>query len=145
MNYKHGKSAHPLIKILKAMKQRCINPKNKNYHNYGGRDISVCEEWKEFVTFYNWAIENGWKKGLQIDRIDNDGNYTSENCRFVTSKENNRNRRDNVYLTAFSQTKIMIEWSEDKRCKVNKYTLYSRINRGWSHEKAISQLARRKS
>jgi hypothetical protein len=78
------------------MKFRCSKKyeNNKDYKYYGGRGISVCPEWEnDPVEFYNWCIENGWKKGLQIDRIDNDGNYEPGNCRFVTTQENNLNKR----------------------------------------------------
>jgi hypothetical protein len=74
------------------MKARCSNPKDKDYHRYGGRNIQVCDEWKnDFKTFYDFCVQNGYQKGLEIDRIDNDGNYEPSNCRFVTSAENIRN------------------------------------------------------
>ena len=92
--YKHGLSKDPLYSRWKTMKQRCYNPKCKSYKNYGGRGIQVCQEWKnDFLAFYNWAINNGYQKELEIDRKDNDGNYTPENCRFVTRSKNNKNRR----------------------------------------------------
>jgi hypothetical protein len=76
------------------MKDRCYNKNNKSYKNYGGRRIKVYYEWKDnFINFYNWAIENGWEKGLQIDRKNNDGNYYPSNCRFVTPLVNMRNNR----------------------------------------------------
>lgn len=70
------------------MKMRCNNPKDNAYKNYGSRGIMVCKELDEFITFYNWAITNGYKEGLELDRIDNDGNYEPSNCRFVTAREN---------------------------------------------------------
>lgn len=78
------------------MVRRCTDPKNKEYHMYGGRGITVCDLWMQSADlFIKWALLEGWKRGLQIDRIDNDGNYTPENCRFVTRKDNCRNRRNN--------------------------------------------------
>jgi len=90
----HGHSGHLLYGVWRAMKARCYNSNNKKYEYYGGRGIIVCKEWLvDFMNFYSWAIKNGWEKGLQIDRKENDGNYEPENCRFVTSKSNNNNQR----------------------------------------------------
>jgi len=92
-NTQHGLSQHSLYGKLEGMKKRCYNPKVSGYHRYGGRGIKICEEWlNNFMSFYNWAMANGWKEGLQIDRINNDGNYEPNNCRFVTSAVNNRNQ-----------------------------------------------------
>jgi len=87
----HGLTNHPLFKVWEGMKCRCSNKKRKDY---GGRGIRVCVEWlEEFQAFYNFAMANGWKKGLDIDRINNDGNYNPTNCRFVYRSENNLNKR----------------------------------------------------
>ena len=86
----HGLSHHTLYSVWNAMTQRCSNPNTINYHNYGGRGIKVCEEWKNnFKLFYDWCIANGWKKGLQIDRIDNNKDYEPNNCQWITPSENN--------------------------------------------------------
>jgi hypothetical protein len=84
---------HPLYWVWANMVQRCRNPKNPEWHNYGQRGIKVCEEWLESSNFLVWAAANGWEPGLQIDRIDNDGDYAPANCRFVTAAENSNNRR----------------------------------------------------
>lgn len=90
----HGLSKHNLYKKLYQMKKRCYSPSNDHYHRYGGRGIKICDEWlKDFQTFYNWAMANGWEEGLEIDRKDNNGNYEPSNCRFITSQENKRNRK----------------------------------------------------
>lgn len=109
----HGKSNTKLFAVWNAMKQRCYNPNNRSYKNYGGRGITVCQEWKEdFQTFYDWAIANGYKKGLEIDRIDVNGNYEPDNCRWTTSKKNNNNRRNNVKIKIGREEHTVAEWSE---------------------------------
>ena len=89
----HGLSGHPLHRIWRHIKQRCNNPNDKGFQYYGGRGISICEEWScDPEEFIRWALKNGYKKGLAIDRTNNDGNYEPSNCRFVTQSENNQNR-----------------------------------------------------
>ena len=101
---------------------RCENKKRKKYRIYGGRGIKVCAEWHNPNIFMDWAEANGYKDGLQIDRIDNDGNYCPENCRWATRTENVRNRRNTVRLTINGETKPLAEWCEN--AKVNLYTAY---------------------
>lgn len=81
----------PLFVVHNSIKARCSYKKHKAYHRYGARGITVCEAWKSYKTFAEWCMENGFQKGLQIDRIDNDGNYEPSNCRFVTPEENSQN------------------------------------------------------
>lgn len=89
---KHGKHKDKIYKVWTSLKQRCNNPNCTGYYRYGGRGISYCEEWEQFKPFYDWSISHGYEEGLTIDRIDNDGNYEPNNCRWVTHKENCNNR-----------------------------------------------------
>ncbi len=92
----HGLTNHPLFGVWTDMKTRCYNRNCKDYKNYGGRGIKICKEWlDDFKSFYNWAIKSGHKKGFEIDRRINNGDYEPLNCRFVTSAVNNQNRRNN--------------------------------------------------
>lgn len=90
---KHGMHKTRIHRIWSAMKQRCQNVKKIAYQDYGARGIYVCEEWQEFLGFHAWAVANGYRDDLQIDRIDNDGPYCPENCRWVTAAENMKNKR----------------------------------------------------
>ena len=124
-----------------SMIRRCYSKKAQAYYQYGERGIYVCEEWRASPsTFIEWAIANGSSRGLHLDRIDNDGPYSPENCRFVTVTDNNNNRSSTKFATAFGETKPLGEWAIDIRCKVAYPTLYSRIIKsGWNHERAISE------
>jgi len=95
MALKHGMAnKHKLYLVWKGMRMRCRNPKDHHYKNYGGRGIIICPEWDSYMTFHSWAIDNGWTCELEIDRIDNNGNYCPANVRFVSCADNQRNRRD---------------------------------------------------
>ena len=96
------------------MKVRCYNPRDKHYERYGGRGITVCDEWlNNFPAFYKWSIQNGYRQGLTIDRIDNDGNYCPENCRWTTYSVQNSNTSRNIKISdKLGNTKILKEWSE---------------------------------
>lgn len=111
-NYKHGKVQSRLYNIWSNMKQRCYNSKNKSFLDYGARGITICTEWKEnFDFFYNWAIKNGYADNLTIDRINFNGNYEPNNCRFISKEEQARNKRNNHNITICNETHCMSEWS----------------------------------
>lgn len=91
---RNGKSIRPTFyRTWDSMKSRCYNPKSQRYHTHGGRGIRVCDEWLEYAEFRKWAISSGYRAGLQIDRIDNDGDYTPDNCRWATLQQQLQNRR----------------------------------------------------
>jgi len=90
---------HPLYKVWRGMRGRCNNPHDAAYGYYGGRGITICQEWNDFKTFFDWAIANGWSPGLFFDRLENDGNYTPANCRFVLVLESNRNKSNTITET----------------------------------------------
>lgn len=134
----HGLRDTPIYRIWDGMMQRCGNANTKAYENYGGRGIKVCDEWKNFQNFYSWCVSNGWGKGLQLDRINNDSNYEPSNCRFVTRSENNRNKRTNKLIEYNGQTKTVTEWCEIYG--LNFKTLHSRIFvLNWPIEKALTK------
>ncbi len=111
----------------RAMLGRCTNPLNKDYSDYGGRGIGVCFEWREFSNFLAWAKTNGYRRELCLDRKENNHGYYPENCRWITQKENCNNRRGNLLLTAFKETKTLAEWIDDRRCVVSYNCLKSRF------------------
>lgn len=125
----HGKSHTKLFAVWNAMKQRCANPNVKSYANYGGRGITVCKEWVgDFQNFYSWAISKGYKEGLEIDRIDVNGNYKPNNCRWVTSQKNNNNRQNNLLIEINGEEHTLAEWS--RITGIHRNTLAKRIRSG---------------
>lgn len=132
----HNATGTPLFDVWRNIKERCTNPNYKTYGNYGGRGIKVCDEWLEsFESFYEWAVNNGYKQGLSIDRIDVDGNYEPSNCRWETNKVQARNKRNTVFLEHNGVRKRLIEWSE--LLGVNYKTLNWRRYQGWSTEEIL--------
>ena len=137
-NRVHGETGTPLYWVWAAMIQRCTNPKNKNFNIYGGRGISVCQEWlHSYPTFSIWAYANGYKEGLTIDRKDNNANYSPENCRFVTMKEQAHNRRTNSNITVNGITHCMTEW--ERLLDLKKDTLYNLKKNGINLEEYIKE------
>lgn len=133
--FKHGMKNHPLYEVWSSMKKRCYNPNEPGYKNYGGRGIYVCDRWKDdFQAFYE-DMHEGYKPGLQLDRIDNDGPYSPENCHWVTPKENARNKRTNRFITTALGTKTVAEQAE--LTGVNYGTIKDRLNAGMPEELSI--------
>lgn len=136
---------HPLYTVWKGMRARCHDPNHASAKRYYERGIDLVSEWDDYKNFYEWSIANGYKYGLAIDRIDNDGMYSPENCRWVTHKVNANNTSKNLVLEAFGEFKSASEWSDDIRCAVPLNTLYQRIENGWGSESAIITPSKRKS
>lgn len=135
-NKTHGKRRTRLYCIWKNMKQRCGNPNNTAYKDYGGRGISVCREWAEdFGAFYDWAMANGYDDDLQIDRIDNDAGYSPENCRWITQAGNLANTRRNILVEIRGEKHTIAEWA--RISGVNERTLHHRLRAGKRPEEAI--------
>jgi hypothetical protein len=108
--YKHGGKGTKTYEVWKNMRQRCNNPKNPQYINYGGRGIKICDRWNNYENFLEDMGETS--EGLSIDRIDNDKGYSPDNCRWATRKEQNRNQRKNIHVTINGVTKLLVEWVE---------------------------------
>lgn len=136
-NIKHAQTNTRLYKIWCGMLSRCNNSNRDHYSRYGGRGIKVCEDWCDFTHFYDWANNNGYKPNLSIDRIDNNGNYSPENCRWVTQKEQMRNTSQNRMLLYDGVLMTESEWAE--KYNISKFTLSSRLRRGWSISDSISK------
>lgn len=136
---KHGMSASRIYFIHNSMNERCYNENSNEYHNYGGRGITVCDEWKGrngFPNFLKWAMDNGYAENLTIDRINNDGNYCPDNCRWITQKEQCNNTRKNFYIEYKGKTHTLSEWSEILNIPYGR--LKKRLHSGWSVEKAFN-------
>ena len=140
LHRRHGERRTSLYGVWCGMKQRCLNPLSTKYADYGGRGITVCIEWQgDYHVFRDWARSHGYAHGLQIDRIDNAGNYCAENCRFVPPAINRRNSRSAHLVTAFGETRNLMDWVADPRCTVSDAGVRRRLRAGWSPERAIMQ------
>jgi hypothetical protein len=139
----HHREPLRLYNIWNGMKRRCDNPDLPNYKNYGGRGISVCEEWKNsFDSFRSWAFANGYAANLSIDRIDVNGDYKPENCRWADRKTQNNNTRANHYVEYRGERKTIAEWADETGVDPN--TIYPRLNKyGWSVGEALGFEARK--
>jgi hypothetical protein len=126
-----------LATVYKSMKQRCCDPNHQGYHNYGGRGIYVCEEWlKDKQLFLTWAQNAGYAPGLTLDRIDNNGPYSPDNCRFATWPQQQRNTRRNRVATFGGVSKLVQDWSTD--LGFERSTIGLRLKRGMPLERALS-------
>ncbi len=124
--------------IFKGIKKRCFNRNCKDYKNYGGRGISVCVEWSTFQGFYDWAMANGYQNHLLIERKNNDEDYCPENCEWTDWFAQAHNKRNNVNITAWGETKCRFAWIRDARCIVSDTTIRRRLKEGMTPEEAMS-------
>ena len=128
MRKTHGQRYTRIYRVWEGMKKRCYKSSHPYYLHYGGRGITVCDEWQTFEPFYKWAMSHGYSDDLTIDRIDNDGNYCPENCRFKTQTEQIRNRRISIKATINGKTQTLIEWAGENGIEYQ--TVYRRYRRG---------------
>lgn len=122
-----------LYKVWIEMKNRCNNPNNNRYKNYGSKGIKVCKEWcDDYMSFYKWAIDNGYKenkyKKYTVDRICNSKGYNPQNCRLLSIQEQQNNRTNNCFITYKGETHTVSQWS--RKYKINVQTIFSRIRKG---------------
>ena len=119
------------------MRKRCFNPRNKEFHLYGGKGVTICKEWDNFLCFKTWALNNGYADNLSIDRIDSNGNYEPRNCRWATPREQTLNRCRTIWLTIDDVTKCLTDWCNEYG--ISRSTVQSRIkNKGWDAKKAVT-------
>jgi hypothetical protein len=120
------------------MKSRCLRVTDPKYHCYGGRGIAIDSEWLTWDGFLRWAETSGFRPGLQLDRIDNNGPYAPGNCRWITHRQQMHNTRVNRLITAWGETKCKAEWRDDPRCVVHIDTALRRIDGGIAPEVAFT-------
>lgn len=142
--YIHGCTNTRLFKIWSSMKERCYRAAHPHYKDYGGRGIAVCEEWKsDLLVFKNRAMVNGYADNLTIDRKDVNGDYSPDNCRWVTMKEQQNNKRSNHRVSLNGVSHTITEWAEITAIK--KTTIKERLRCGWAEEKALTMPVRKRA
>lgn len=141
---KHGGYKDRLFKVYTSIKQRCCNPNYFQYKDYGGRGIAICQAWlNDYGAFHDWAYSNGYTEEIlpnginkwTIERIDVNGNYEPDNCTFITTQEQQFNKRDNVILTYKGETKTATEWARELGISPN--VIWARVKNGWSVEETL--------
>jgi len=139
----HGQCYSRLYRIWQDMKNRCENLKDIKYHEYGGKGITVCGEWHDFSCFFQWAMGNGYYDSLSIDRIDGKKGYYPSNCRWATIIEQNNNKRNNRIISYCGKSQTMAMWCHE--IGMPESTLGSRLSRGWSIQRALTEPISRKA
>lgn len=134
-----------LYQVWIGMRARCRDPKHISYANYGGKGIYVDPRWDDYSAFRDWSYASGYvdpepgvRSKLAIDRVDENGPYAPENCRWITQRKNNQRLSRYRRYPAFGELKTMSEWAEDPRCLPPYYTLRNRLQRGWDPERALT-------
>lgn len=132
----HGMSGTRLYKIWDGMKCRCYSKSHMHYDKYGGRGIKICQEWRENpASFCEWAMANGYKDDLTIDRINHDGDYEPNNCRWITNAKQQTNKRNNRMITYKGKTQCVADWIRE--LNLDKARTYNRIANGWTEVEEI--------
>lgn len=139
----HGLRNTKLYKEWIGIKTRCYNKNAPGYKDYGGRGITMCDEWlNDFMAFYTWAMEAGYDETAPrgectLDRRENNGPYSPENCRWITNTEQQNNKRNNRLITFDGRTQTVPQWSMETG--INQSTIHSRLNNGWSPERTLTE------
>ena len=139
-HFTHGQTGTPEYLIWHAMKQRCMNPRSPQYPNYGGRGIAVCDRWQQSYLIFLGDMGERPSKKHSLDRIDNDGPYSPDNCRWGTREQQNNNKRTNRFLIFHGETLTISQWA--RRLHVHFCTLQYRLRRGWSVERTLTEPVR---
>ena len=133
---RHGMYGTKLYHIWNGLTGRCLNPNNKDYQDYGGRGITVCDEWRIPEMFFGWAFLNGYNVDLSLDRIDTNKGYSPDNCRWITMPEQQRNKRNNRLIEYNGEIHCVSEWAE--LTGIPKGTITSRLRYGWTPEEIFT-------
>ena len=137
-NATHKLSKTKLYKVWETIRTKCRNPKSSNYRLYGGRGIDICDEWyNDFLAFRDWALSHGYQEGLTIDRINNNQGYSPDNCHWITNREQQLNKRNNVLISYQGKTQTLVEWCDELGLKYK--TIQNRIVKGWDKVRAITE------
>ena len=141
-NFSHKMTGSRIYSIWQAMKSRCYYDKNKRFKYYGGRGIKVCDEWKNsFISFYEWSMKNGYDENAErgqctIDRIDVNGNYEPNNCRWATIKQQANNTRRNHFIEYNGKTQTVSQWANE--LGVEPDSIFNRLQKGFTEEEALT-------
>ena len=142
-NYKHGCRNTKLYRILSQMKTRCYNSNYEHFKYYGGKGVTIHKDWlDDFVNFKEWSLNNGYQDGLEIDRIDRDGNYCPQNCKWSTRVQQVRNRSNTLMFTIDNETKPFAEWCDIHN--INYKLAHARYKKGFGIEEIFSKKVKRK-
>lgn len=142
VNTKHGGVGTRLYREWSGIIQRCTNPNDTSWERYGAKGITVCEEWKRFEPFKEWAMSNGYNDTLTIDRINSNGNYEPSNCRWASVREQANNKQGTLWIEYGGERLQLSYWAD--RLRIPYHTLYDRLHRyGWSVERAFTEPIRR--
>lgn len=127
-----------LYMIYHGVKKRCYNPNEPSYKNYGARGIKMCEEWlRSFDSFVDWALSNGYKNPLSLERIDVDGDYSPDNCKWITMLEQSRNKRTTRWVTYKGVTKCLADWCDELDLPYD--ATHNRLDNGWDVDRAFNE------